>query len=427
MVAKFLSVACIAALLVGTAACVPAADPPPVPPQSNLRQPTASLLLLPFSALNDDGRHQWISKAIQQNFMAELGQSASVRLIAPASQPAAAAPVDLQGAIQTAHDAQATLVVFGNYQVIEPDVRVMGQVVNADSGQLLGNLKATGKMSELFAIEDSLANQLQQLVAPAESINAQAPVYANPGATTYAPPTQSGYAPDQVSLYPSYADTYAYPYYSYPYYSYPYYYPYYPFWWPGAFVSFGLFFSDDHHHHDDHHDDHHGESHAHSGDFHHGDAHHGNFVSMDSSHHLHFSGDSSSAGRAHSADVHSSSSGQHWVTSGGGTSIHHSSVSAAASAGRTVSGPTFAARPSVSSVSRSTPSRSGSAGTGFHSGATASRSAPAPSHSGGSSWGGSSHAGGGSGGGFHASGGGGGSHGGGGGGGSHGGGGGHGR
>lgn len=335
------------------------------PPPTQANQQAPSVLVLPFASLNDDAQREWISRAIQQNFVAELGDVNAVRLIAPASAPKNAPPVDLQGALQAARDARATLVVFGNYQVVDQDVRVTGQVVDGQSGQIVGNVKATGRMAELFAIEDSLADQVVHIVAPGAAARAPSDdtVTSNyqpvpqtaytPAETTYAPPQTSTYAYPPTYYPDTYSDSY--PYESYSYSSAP------AFWWPSPFVSLGAFFVfDDHHGHHDHHEgEHHDHSPDHAHDSGHQSGHDSHYVTVAHGSQFH-------SGRAVNTSASSHlSSGATVVTSPrtdttAGTSTHRwtstparrgtASVSSRASyvtsepGGRDVSGRTLAAR-----------------------------------------------------------------------------------
>lgn len=194
-----------------------------------------SVLVLPFQNLTGERRYDWIGPAMQQTLTADLSRTRTIGVITPATQVPAVPVSDLQSAMEAGRKAQAGLVVYGSYQYAEPDLRVTGQLIDAQRGQVLGSLKATGPLKQLFALEDNLTSQLVGVLKQNELAGA-AP--ATRGSYAYSP----GEADYSYAGYPT-GYRYAYPYY--PYY-YPYYYPAaYPYcwyspWYPSFYVSVGV-------------------------------------------------------------------------------------------------------------------------------------------------------------------------------------------
>ena len=255
-----------------TVPATPAVEQPAAEVLTPSTQPAAAsvpaVLILPFHPLGDVAGHTWIGQAIEQNLLTDLTQSRSAAVAVPATQPAVPPEMNVESALQAGRAAHASLVVFGTYQVSEPDVRIFGQVLDTGSGRVVGALKVTGKLDQALALEDQLADQLKQVVAqappPAQQANGPTqydvyPSYQSPdyqpstGGVYYTPPG-STYNPNQYE-YNSYPGGYAdyYPNFGYPYYWY----------WP---PSYGVVVVPGHHHHGDFDHDHdHGGFHGHDG------------------------------------------------------------------------------------------------------------------------------------------------------------------
>lgn len=234
---------------------------------------TASVLVLPFTA-PAAAEYQWVGQSVQQVLASDLSHGSTLKVMAPASAKSAA---DADEALKVATDFGATLVVFGQTQVLDKEIRLTGEILDVTTGRSITGLKATGPIDQLFHLEDAVASQSLNALPDRmrddewrdRTGNASAPA---PESTTASPSVYDyGSGPyDSGGYYSSYPD---YSYYSYP--SYPYYY------YPYGFYG-GVFFNfHDHGDHHDHHDDfHHGDSHDH-GDFHgNGNSHgHGDFHS----------------------------------------------------------------------------------------------------------------------------------------------------
>lgn len=218
----------------------------------------ADVLVLPFQEIDANPAQGWIGQAIQQSLVADLSQ---LRSLQPGEGQARARTED---AIAAARAAGARYVVLGSYQLVEPQLRITGQVIEADSGRVLGGLKSTGDVRELFALQDTIGTQAKRILNEAVRPAAETAQSAAPAPEAQAPQVirlqiessapepavsyrDSGlqeavrrgsigrYSYDYRSGYPGYYYPryvnymYGYPYYGYPYYGYPYY-PYAYYW-----------------------------------------------------------------------------------------------------------------------------------------------------------------------------------------------------
>jgi TolB-like protein len=126
-------------------------------------EPNQGVLLLPFAPLGEEGNTLWVGQAVQQNLLSELSRVSSIQPIAPIAQSKAA--TDTDEALQAGQAAKATYVVFGSYQISEAGLRLTGQVLEVSSGRLIGGMKATGTLRDLFFLEDTLAEQAKRILA----------------------------------------------------------------------------------------------------------------------------------------------------------------------------------------------------------------------------------------------------------------------
>jgi TolB-like protein len=270
----FLSFLAILSFTIASAAAQPSTVDSFVP----ATQSGTSILILPFSSPPGNELYRWVGPAIQHVIAADVSHGSRVlNVLAPASaQPAD----DADAALSAGRTAGASFVVFGQTQLVEREVRLTGEVMDVSAGRSIGGLKATGKLDDLFHLEDAIGSQVIAALPASlrEDQTAQAPTTTEQPSASQPQPYTSGPTVydnggyyDSAYTYPSGGYAYSYPSYDYyPSYSYPYYpYSYYPY---GFYGSFLFFNNHDHHdHHDGHHDDHHD---FHDG--HHGDSHNGN-------------------------------------------------------------------------------------------------------------------------------------------------------
>ncbi len=143
------------------------AEPPAAVPAT---QPTSSgpdtVLIMPFAPLGDASRIAWVGQAVQQNMANELSRMRSMKVV-----PAAQAPAqnDAKSVRKAAAEAGAAYVVFGSFQIVEPDLRITGELLDVRTGQSLAGLKATGALRDLFDMEDTLAAQVRRTLTASQA------------------------------------------------------------------------------------------------------------------------------------------------------------------------------------------------------------------------------------------------------------------
>lgn len=120
------------------------------------------VIVLPFEELSANPSQGWMGQAISQSVVAELSQ---LRMIQPSVGERRT--VDADRARAVAQDAQGDYVILGGYQLLDPQLRITGQVIAVDSGEVIGGLKATGTVRDFFGMQDSLAAQAKRIIRQA--------------------------------------------------------------------------------------------------------------------------------------------------------------------------------------------------------------------------------------------------------------------
>ncbi|HEV8605576.1 MAG TPA: hypothetical protein VGQ99_09435 [Tepidisphaeraceae bacterium] len=127
------------------------AQQPPAPTE-------ITIFLSPLRPIGDDGKSAWISQAFQQNLLNDLARLQQVRPLPPTN------PVtDLESAIKAAKSAGATHLFEGSYQLADPGIRITAQILDLRTNQYIGAAKATGPLRDLFALEDSITDQVKRI------------------------------------------------------------------------------------------------------------------------------------------------------------------------------------------------------------------------------------------------------------------------
>ncbi len=221
------------------------------------------VLIVPFRQIGDANQYHWIGDAIAEGLISDANHGL-VAGVTRADKSLADAEPD--AILKSARDGNASVVVFGSFQVVNDQLRATGTAEDVASGRVLASLKSTGAMNDLFKIEDVLSEQLAPVWANLTQqplVEEQAPgavpsgnyipadnnvvpplAQAQPQVTssyTYAPSpydpglVASTYAPYDYSSYDPYAP-YGYGYGAYTYS--PYFAPdYYPYFYPGIFIG----------------------------------------------------------------------------------------------------------------------------------------------------------------------------------------------
>lgn len=261
-VCGLLAAAAAAALPLSAFAADPVSPPPATQPVvAAPAQTHGKILVLPFSAVNPDDARPWLGKSIQESLIADLTVSAPSRVLSggeTAQTPKQAAEI--------ARKAGARYVVMGSFTSTQQELRITGQVIDAQTEEPVAGLKVTGNPDQLFHLEDGIAMQLKAQVLPDVLAAQQNGLPTQPGPGQY-----TGLQGEAGSMSPSslYSSNYAYPYTGYPsadenryYYTTPDYYyggpgyVDYPLWsYPYCYTPFfsGIFLSGGfgfHHHHD---------------------------------------------------------------------------------------------------------------------------------------------------------------------------------
>ena len=122
-------------------------------------------LVTPFAEFGEGSKREWVGKAIHQSLVAELSRMGpDVEPLTPSKD--ATPPPDVDAAVKVGRDARADVVVFGSYQFAGDELRVTGQTVDVRSAKVIGGIKATGSLRDLFGIEDIIGAQVKRDLRP---------------------------------------------------------------------------------------------------------------------------------------------------------------------------------------------------------------------------------------------------------------------
>lgn len=145
--------------------------------------PELTIYLAPLNPIGEDGKTAWISQAVQQNNLNDLTRLQGIKPIL-----AHAAQTDRDANIKSAKSAGAQFLLEGSYTLADPGVRITLQLFDLQSNAYIGAAKATGQLRELFALEDSISDQVKRLataqlrlLAPPAAGKQQLPPVAIPG------------------------------------------------------------------------------------------------------------------------------------------------------------------------------------------------------------------------------------------------------
>jgi len=199
------------------------------------------VLLLPFGPVDDSAKTDWIGRAIQQNLLSELSHVRALQPMTPTTQPAG---TDVASLTKAGKAAGVDFVVHGTYQMGEQGLRITGLVLEVESGKLVGGLKATGTTRDLFALEDTIAEQAKQILARHVSPATQPLASAEPAAPVQLSPPPQPEQPSDAYTEPIYQPRRPSWYYDDDYYSrrWPYNYSLYPTWTYGSWYYPGVIY-----------------------------------------------------------------------------------------------------------------------------------------------------------------------------------------
>ncbi len=130
--------------------------------QDTPQQPAAGagprVLVIPFSTIHVPEAQQWIAKGAMENIVADLGRSKTYSPIAFKGQLIVE---DNATAARLARTASVPLAVRGAAQMVDGNVRLTAQLVDAKSGDTVATGSVTGAVDDLLMLEDELSAQLR--------------------------------------------------------------------------------------------------------------------------------------------------------------------------------------------------------------------------------------------------------------------------
>jgi len=156
---------------------------PPVPDAPRSGPPSA--VILGFRNITASNEDTWLGTGIAESLIADVRASGQVRVL-PRDRVQDALrrlnlteeSIDEPAALCVARELGARFVVSGAFQRSSDTVRVTTTLFDAETGQSRATSKLDGRVSEMFELQDRIADQLQRCLTPG-----RAPRHA-PGADT---------------------------------------------------------------------------------------------------------------------------------------------------------------------------------------------------------------------------------------------------
>jgi len=154
-------------------------------------QSATSILVLPFQYMGDNGGNVWVGLAVQQSLRAEIARHPALQCVSVINPPAT---IDVDAAAKVAKQAGATLVGFGICEVVDSQLRLTAYTMDVATGRILGVLRASGPLRQLFTLEDQLAAQFMASLVqqnPAVAVTVVSPPVSPSPATPATPPAMA--------------------------------------------------------------------------------------------------------------------------------------------------------------------------------------------------------------------------------------------
>ena len=150
----------------GTALVVAALVTAPAPPQKNA--PPDPIAVMPFKNLNADSSLDWLKLGIAETMVSDLKKSGKARVVERDQIDRAMAELALQGAAGSEESTAAQVgklvgaktIVLGSFQRADKELRINARFVEVETGVVLDAAKTTGKLSDVFALQDEIVDRL---------------------------------------------------------------------------------------------------------------------------------------------------------------------------------------------------------------------------------------------------------------------------
>ena len=124
--------------------------------------------VMPFKNLNGDTSLDWLKAGIAETMISDLKKSGRMQVVERDQIDKAMAEMALQGATGTEESTAAKLgkmvgaktVVLGGFQKAGNEMRITARFVVVETGVILDTAKATGKMRDIFSLQDEITARL---------------------------------------------------------------------------------------------------------------------------------------------------------------------------------------------------------------------------------------------------------------------------
>ena len=137
-------------------------------PDAKRPAPPDPVAVLPFKNLNDDPGLDWLKVGIAETMVSDLKKSGKARVVERDQIDRALAELALQNAPGSEESTAARVgklvgartIVLGSFQRADKDLRINARFVEVETGVILDAAKTTGKLSDVFTLQDEIVDKL---------------------------------------------------------------------------------------------------------------------------------------------------------------------------------------------------------------------------------------------------------------------------
>lgn len=169
-----------------SAVVAPSANPAPAV--------TQQLVILPLAPYKNQVRFAWLSRDVQNDLQGWVDNIPGLRATLPADVGQKPVGEDLAAA-EVGRGLGASLVLYGTFQLMDPDVRIVVKLADTSTGQVLGVSRVTGPIREPSRVNEALGQLVRQMVRRELGLAAEETKVAEAAGTTRQLSPEEGAAP----------------------------------------------------------------------------------------------------------------------------------------------------------------------------------------------------------------------------------------
>ena len=164
-------------------------------PRSTAAATREQAAVLPFINISGDSADDWIGTGIAESLAADLNGAGVAAARAEAASVPRSTEIGLgapDAILEAGRTLRASRIVTGAYQRIGDRLRITARVFDAGTGTLVHAVTVDGALGDLFDVQDRVAGQIREVLAPDDRRAATTPAPAMPAAAAPPPADRLG-------------------------------------------------------------------------------------------------------------------------------------------------------------------------------------------------------------------------------------------